>query len=291
MALALNHETVDEPPKAASTVMVLRDTQAGLEVLLLRRHAHSPVLAGAYVFPGGKVDPKDMQFPSERLQRVDAEFQRELAEPDLSPALARGIWVAAVRETYEECGLLLGVDRPECPMGDQGVSPMDRSWEQMMRGQKRPLQMDRLIPWTRWITPKRPSVSNKRFDTRIFLTICPTDQRAEADGHEMTEVTWIQPRQAIQRYGDGVMDLAPVQLICLSYLLNFSDATQAIQAACKHLPRLIEPLPCEIDGQRAICYPGDPLHATSAPAWPGPTRLVHKGNRFEPVDGLTAFLS
>lgn len=291
MALPLNHETVEETPKAASTVMVLRDGATGLEVLLVRRHAYSPVLAGAHVFPGGKVDPKDLLFPSERLRRTDAQLQRELAEPGLSPTMARGIWVTAFRETFEECGLLLGLDRPEHSMNGRMDWSLNRSWEQTMHGQSWPLQTDSLIPWTRWITPKRPSVSNKRFDTRIFLTICPGDQRAQADGHEMTEVIWTQPRLAIQRYGEGLMDLAPVQLICLIYLLNFSNAAQAIQDASKRPPRLIEPLPCEINGQRVICYPGDPLHAISTPAWQGSTRLVHRFNRFEPVAGLASLLS
>jgi 8-oxo-dGTP pyrophosphatase MutT (NUDIX family) len=286
MALTLNHDTIETAPRDASTVMVLRDGAQGLEVLLVRRHAHSPVLGGAHVFPGGKVDPQDSLFPPERLSRADGDLQRGLAEAGLAPTSARAIWVAAIRETFEECGLLLGVDLPEVSMaGAVGVS-LNRSLETLAQAHSWTLQVERLTPWTRWITPRRPSVTNKRFDTRIFMALCPANQVAQVDGHEATEMVWITPKQALRRYQDGQIDFAPVQLICLIHLMAFGTATQAIQLARECPPRLIEPHPCEINGQRVICYPGDPLHAETQAAWAGPTRLVHRLSRFEPVNGF-----
>lgn len=286
MALPLNHVIVETIPQDASTVMVLRDGAAGLEVLLVRRHDRSPVLGGAYVFPGGKVDREDASFPSDRLNRTDVELQMGLAEAGLTLSKARAIWVAAIRETYEECGLLLGVDVPGISKNDGRDAPRDLSLEILTQTNQWILQVDRLTPWTRWITPTRPSVTNKRFDTRIFMAICPPHQVVQVDGHEMTEVMWVRPKHALLHYMDGKVDLAPVQLICLIHLLAFSNATQAIQSARECPPRLIEPLPCEINGQRVICYPGDALHSVPTTAWVGPTRLVYRSSRFEPVDGF-----
>jgi 8-oxo-dGTP pyrophosphatase MutT (NUDIX family) len=286
MALPLNQDTIKTAPRDASTVMVLRDGTSGLEVLLVRRHAHSPVLGGAYVFPGGKVDPQDSLFPSERLSRADFDLQRGLAEADLAPTSARAIWVAAIRETFEECGLLLGVDLPDTFIADAVAAPLNRSLERLTQAHSLTLQVERLTPWTRWITPTRPSVTNKRFDTRIFMALCPTNQVARVDGHETTEVIWITPKQALLRYQKGQIDLAPVQLICLVHLLNFANAAHAFQSASDCPPRLIEPHPCEINGQRLICYPGDPLHSAHTAAWAGPTRLVYRASRFEPVNGF-----
>lgn len=286
MALPLNHDTVETAPRDASTVMVLRDGAQGVEVLLVRRHAHSPVLGGAHVFPGGKVDPQDALFPPERLSRADEDLQRGLAEAGLAPTSARAIWVAAIRETFEECGLLLGVDLPGNSMADAVGAVPNRSLQGLAQAHGWTFQVQRLTPWTRWITPMRPSVTNKRFDTRIFMALCPAHQVAQVDGHETTEMIWITPKQALQRYWNGQIDFAPVQLICLIHLMAFDNAAQAIQFAREGLPRLIEPLPCEINGQRVICYPGDSLHPVSAAAWAGPTRLVHRLSRFEPVDGF-----
>lgn len=290
MALPLNHDTVETAPRDASTVMVLRDGAQGLEVLLVRRHAHSPVLGGAYVFPGGKVDPQDSLFPSERLSRADLDLQRGLAEAGLAPTSARAIWVAAIRETFEECGLLLGVDLPGISIADAIGAPLDRSLERLIQAHSWTLQVERLTPWTRWITPTRPSVTSKRFDTRIFMALCPINQVAQMDGHETTAVMWVTPKQALLQYLDGQMDFAPVQLICLVHLLNFANAAHAIQSAGDCPPRLIEPHPCEINGQRLICYPGDPLHSAPTAAWAGPTRLIYRANRFEPADGFDHLL-
>jgi 8-oxo-dGTP pyrophosphatase MutT (NUDIX family) len=288
MALVLNQETVETAPRDASTVMVLRDGTEGLEVLLMRRHANSPVLGGAYAFPGGKVDTEDRQFPPDLINSTDFQLQQELAEDQLPPAMARAIWVAAVRETFEECGLFLGVGQHDDDLNF--VSSGGESFAQLVRTNKRVIQANRLTPWTRWITPKRPSVTNKRFDSRIFIAVCSTSQAVRADGHEMTEVVWIRPRQAIQRYADGDMDMAPVQLICLAHLQNFSNADQVVRDARGSAPRLIEPLPIDQNGQRIICYPGDPLHAEPTSAWNGPTRLIHRQGRFEPVEGIDSLL-
>ena len=109
--MELNTETVNTPPRPAATIVLLRDAHAGLEVLLLKRHALSDVLAGAHVFPGGKVDPQDAAPALQTLlQDSPADLQQRLQESALEPAAAAALHVAAIREAFEESGILLAQD-------------------------------------------------------------------------------------------------------------------------------------------------------------------------------------
>lgn len=254
MALQIHLDAVDSVPLPSATVMVLRDQPGGLHVLLMRRHAQSRELGGAHVFPGGKLDPDDAQHPGAEAERL----VQALGEDGLTPALAWGLHVAACRETREECGLRLD-----------------------------PL---RLRPWSRWITPRQPSVTRKRFDTRFFVVAAPPDQDAVHDNHEATEVLWITPAQALQRLEAGEMDLAPPQIMSLIDLLRFGAVDAVLAEAGRRRPPLIEPEPFDEAGARVICYPGDPRHRVQEAAWPGPTRLRFNGQRFDIDGGLGRLL-
>jgi 8-oxo-dGTP pyrophosphatase MutT (NUDIX family) len=255
MAIPINHEVVLTPPLPSATVMLLRDAPAGLQVLLMRRHGASSVLGGVHVFPGGKLDPADHQHPWPDLPAAHA---AALAEPALDAATATALYRAAVRETREECGLRLHAAS--------------------------------LWPWSRWITPRQPSVTNKRFDTRFFVAPAPPDQDARHDNHEATEVVWATPRESLQRYWAGEIDLAPPQIMSLAQLARLTDVQQVMALARSRPPALVEPEPFDEDGCRVICYPGDPRHRQRQPVWDGPTRLTHRNRRFEPEGGLGALL-
>ena len=110
MAIPINSDVIHTPPLASATVMVVRDGPAGLEVLLVRRHGNSGVLGGVHVFPGGKLDAADRQVDPAALDRTAAELLSALAEPGLDPDTAVGLHLAALRETFEECRLLLGLN-------------------------------------------------------------------------------------------------------------------------------------------------------------------------------------
>lgn len=292
MALELNTEDVTSPPVPAATVMVLRDTPAGMEVLLLRRHGASGVLAGAHVFPGGKVDPRlDTVRPAHMGLSADA-LRLALGEPGLAADAAGQILVGAIRETLEECGLLLGVDTTDphaiaCARADvhQGT-PMDTVLERHHWH----LNPGALAAWSRWVTPRRPSVTNRRFDTRFFVARAPDHQAALHDATEVTEATWLRPEAALRRYWDRAMDLAAPQVICLQQLARFADVDQVLRQARQHTPRTIHPEPFELEGERVTCYPGDPQHSDRRPAWEGPTRLTFRHGRFEPDGGLQDLL-
>ena len=258
MAIPLNSDVIDTPPIAAATVMVLRDGTAGLEVLLVRRHGNSGVLGGVHVFPGGKLDAADCAQWPDWLDRAPEAYGQALAEPGLDPAVAVGLHVAALRETREECGLQL-----------------------------QPFQ---LVPWSRWVTPRQPSVTHKRFDTRFFVAPAPAGQDAVHDDHEATEAVWTPPRVGLERYWAGEIDLAPPQIMSLVQLLRLTDVAQALAVARGRVPALIEPEPFDERGERVICYPGDPAHPVRQAVWQGPTRLRYRNQRFEADGGLAALL-
>ena len=125
MAIELNHETITTPPRPAASVVLLRDDPAqGLQVLLLRRHARSNVLAGAYVFPGGKLDEADAD-PSvmARLDQSSQALHQALAEPELGAAQACGLVVAALREMYGRYR-----ERLWSPYGFRDAFNLERDW-------------------------------------------------------------------------------------------------------------------------------------------------------------------
>ncbi|WP_245573616.1 NUDIX hydrolase [Curvibacter lanceolatus] len=291
MVIEINSETVLGAPSPSSSVIVLRDGPAGLEVLLLRRHSRSAVLGNAHVFPGGKLDAADEQALALACDQPIEQLPSTLNEPDLAPATALGLYVAALRETFEECDLLLGSPA----QGEALQQALDRLHAAQplldtFEALGLPLPTRALHPWSRWITPKVPSVTNKRFDTRFFVAKAPVGQIAAHDNHEATETLWIRPAEALQRYWNHDMDLAPPQIMTLSQLARFEQADEALTSARQRAPALIEPEPFDQDGQRVICYPGDPRRSRSEPIWQGPTRLTYRNKRFEPEGGLAALL-
>ena len=133
-------------------------------------------------------------------------------------------------------------------------------------------------------------MTNKRFDTRFFVTQVPDDQLAEHDNFEATETLWINPREALLRYWDREIELAPPQIMSLVHLSRHRHAQSVLAEALSRQPPVIEPEPFDQDGIRTICYPGDPRHSVGQAAFPGPSRLMFKNKRFEPELGLAALL-
>lgn len=254
MPIAINSQEVLTPPVPSATVMVLRDGGEGLEVLMVRRHGNSEVLGGVFVFPGGKLDAVDTRHPS--LAHLGERWRETLGEPDLDLPTATGLFVAARRETQEEVALAVDIDA--------------------------------LVPWSRWVTPRVPSVTNKRFDTRFFAVRLPEGQTPVVDAHEATEAVWLTPRAGLTRYWEGAMDLAPPQIMTLAELARFVQVDDALAHAMARRPPLVEPSPFNEAGLRVICYPGDPAHPVPVPVWTGPTRLTHRNRRFEPEGGFEA---
>ena len=294
--MQINSDVVTTPPLDSATVVMLRDGPTGLEVLLLKRHAASSVLGGAFVFPGGKLDAADAHPDLlQRLDRPAAALHAQLGEEGLPEGKAASLFVAALREAFEESSVLLA----HSAAGQSHADTLAQARQHLSQGLafttmlsqlNLTLHTQALVPWSRWITPRVPSVTNKRFDTRFFLAQAPQDQIAAHDNHETTESVWLAPREALTRYWAGDIELAPPQIMSLSHLNRYASAASALAAAQSQKPPTIQPEPFDQDGMRVICYPGDERHSIKTRALPGPSRLHFRNRRFEPAGGLSDLL-
>ncbi len=291
MAIEIHSDEVHTAPLASATVMLLRDSALGPEVLMMRRHGNSNVLGGVHVFPGGKMDGADGEVAQDLFDQPLKHLLQSLQQADLDAKTAASLYVTALRETFEECGLLL-CDRvaPEVLLQARVLLGAGQSFMGVLQQLGLPLQTRHLAPWSRWITPRVASMTHKRFDTRFFVAQAPQGQEALHDDHEATETLWLRPAQALRQYWDNQIEMAPPQILTLSQLTHFADVAAVLAAARSRSPALIEPSPFDQDGQRVICYPGDPRHPVAERAWSGPTRLTFRNARFEPEGGLAALL-
>jgi 8-oxo-dGTP pyrophosphatase MutT (NUDIX family) len=278
--MEINSHIVTTPPRDASSVVLLRDGAEGLEVFLMRRANESDVLGGAYVFPGGKLDEADALLAHTlQLDHPADQLVARLGEPGLTPETALALYVAAVREAYEECGVLLAHEPPN------SSAVADLSFAQRVQADGVHLTLSGLVPWSRWVTPRQASLMNKRFDTRFFLVAMPSTQQAVHDDHETTHSEWMTPRDALTRYWARELAMAPPQIMSLVQLARHSNVDSALVEASMRLPPTIEPEPFDENGMRVICYPGDERHSNPCAAIPGPTRLMFRNKRFEPSSG------
>lgn len=285
--MELNSEVPTAPPRDAATVVMLRDAPNGLEVFLVKRHGLSDVLGGAYVFPGGKLDANDALLDAAaHLDQVPAQLHAALGEPDLPVSTATGLYVAALREAFEESRVLFTPDIAHARAAL--LHDTAKPFNQLLAELQVRLQTHNVLPWSRWITPRMPSITNKRFDTRFFVAAVPAEQEATHDAYEATESVWLAPRTALQQYWDGQIELAPPQIMSLSHLSRHATVASVMDAARKQPPPLVLPESFDEDGTRVLCYPGDPRHSVAQRALPGVTRLLFRNKRFEPVQGFEA---
>ena len=267
-----------------------------LEVFLLKRHGLSDVLGGAYVFPGGKLDPQDLTLVN-RVAADPSQLHQALHETQITPDQATALFVAALREAFEESGILFARATGGAPLSAATLAQAQQlhrdgvGFGELLTRLDLQLQASALHPWSRWITPPTPLVMNKRFDTRFFVAAVPAEQIARHDNHEATESVWLTPRAALEQYRDGVIELAPPQIMTLAHLSRHANVAMVLQAAQSRPPALIQPEPLTENGERLLCYPGDPQHSESTVAMPGPTRLAIVNRRFLPLQGFESLFS
>ena len=288
--MELNHQAIETPVRVASTVVLLRDAQNGLEVFLMKRSGLSDVLGGAYVFPGGKLDAADaMDDLPNRLDQSPQALHAALNEPALEHHNAAALYVAALREAFEESGVLFA-EGATVKVTAQATQLLKdgASFPTVLAQLGLRLQTQHVQPWSRWITPKMASVSTKRFDTRFFIAAVPHHQTAVHDNFETTASVWLAPRAALEEYWRGGISLAPPQIMSLAHLSHHSTVASALAEARSKTPAVIEPEPFDYEGIRTITYPGDPQHSVKQRALPGPTRLRYSNKRFEPINGFEA---
>lgn len=296
MAFEINSQAVDTVPLPSATVMVVREGvgPSRMEVLMMRRHVNSGVLGGAHVFPGGKVDAADRSAGEAMWDASPDACRVALNEPELDPDMAMGLYAAALRETFEECGLVLGA--PATAQADvvakiRALMEEGADFVGAMRACGSPWAATALLPWSRWVTPRMPSMMSKRFDTRFFVAVAPDGQATQHCEREATEAVWLPPQKALERAWAGEIDLAPPQVMSLSHLSHLGSVEAVLAWARDHVPALIEPRPFDLAGERVICYPGDPEHGECNIPWPGTTtRLIYREGRFVAPGGLPALL-
>jgi 8-oxo-dGTP pyrophosphatase MutT (NUDIX family) len=212
-------------PCPAATVLLLRDGASGIEVFMEVRHAAMTFASGALVFPGGRVDPQDHLLA---------------ANPTVSPAtvglapLAGALRVAAIRETYEECGVLLARPHDETALlsvtRTHAIAARRRRFVDMLIEEGLALAADRLIHFAHWITPvHRP----RRFDTHFFAIAAPQGQQAIHDGSESVASMWIAPRDAIAGTEAGHFKLVFATLMNLRRLDRYRNVAEALDAAAR----------------------------------------------------------
>ena len=221
-------------PRDAATVMVIRDRHEALEVLLLCRHAALEFAAGAHVFPGGAVDAADHAAEL-------ATMTTGLPQPP-GPGLAYA--VAAVRECFEESGLLLAttatgepidVDDPDraerLPLARKALDAGERTIAEVCAAEGLLLGTGALAYAGRWITP-RPSP--RRYDTRFFVAAAPAAFAAQVAGHDGRETIaseWVQPADALERWQAGSIELIQPTVANLRALTKHDTAASALAAA------------------------------------------------------------
>jgi 8-oxo-dGTP pyrophosphatase MutT (NUDIX family) len=208
------------PARPAATVLLLRDGPAGLEVFMVVRHREIEFAGGALVFPGGRVEGAD----------------GALAGDDPLGAFR----VAGIRETFEECGVLLARPRGEAEMirADRLLAVADRHHAALGRGERSLPEVlaaenlepatDALAHFAHWVTPASRS---KRFDTQFFLAAAPADQLAVHDGLESVESVWIAPAQAVAEADAGRRRLVFATRKNLEKLAQYATVADAMAAA------------------------------------------------------------
>jgi 8-oxo-dGTP pyrophosphatase MutT (NUDIX family) len=268
-------------PRDAATVILLREEGDGFSVFMVKRHAKSGFMAGAYVFPGGGVDDEDRapDLVARTVGRSADEAAALLGEDDGVRSIA--LHVAALRELFEEAGVLLA-DRAIDDDARASLLEKKTTFRDLIRERAVSLRADALTPLSRWVTPE---IEPRRFDARFFLAIAPAAQRAAHDRIEVTEGAWLRPADALERGARGEIQLPPPTLRTLELLCRHGSADAAIADAASRKPPLVRPAFCDLgDGRWALTLPGDPRHPEPARVIDGPTRFVLDDGVFRSVD-------
>ncbi|NUQ79338.1 MAG: hypothetical protein HUU21_37990 [Polyangiaceae bacterium] len=270
-------------PRDASTVIVIRNADRGVEVFCVQRHARSKFMGGAIVFPGGKLDASDAA-PIWDEHSTDPHPRTTALAGDPAPT-ARSLAVAACRETLEEGAILpvRGGDLTDADVtrmsADLRAGTKNLADALAERGLK--LALDALVPWARWVTPEAES---RRFDARFFLLAMPEGQVGRHDEHETTMSFWARPQEVLDRFFRGLIFLAPPTTRTLELLASAGDVEGAIAMASRQSLRSICPrfVAGAEGGAPYLALPGDPSHEVKE-------RRVEGSTRFELRDGM--FLS
>jgi 8-oxo-dGTP pyrophosphatase MutT (NUDIX family) len=231
-------------PRDASTVILLRDSADGLLVYLLRRVTSMKFAPGAYVFPGGSVDRRDGDLAVAWSGPSPAEWGAAFGATE---TLARELVCAAVRETFEESGVLLAGPAEDAIVPDtsaddwetdrQALLDRSQSLAEMLARRGLALRADLLRPWAHWITPE---IEERRYDTRFFVAALPDGQRTRDVSTESDRVMWVRPAEAAEAARRGDMPMLPPTVVTLAELAEYDSVAAVLAARSSIRPRLPE---------------------------------------------------
>ena len=274
------------PIRAAATVLILAD-RPDLQVLMLKRNARSIFVGDMWVFPGGAVDPEDATPEAdavvEGLTDVEASESLELDQGGIA------YWVAALRETFEEAGILLARRPGDAQLVDlslpdvekrfntyrTGVNAGDTDFVDVVRSEELVLDGSGVHYVSRWVTPLG---SPRRYDTRFFVTAMPQGQQPLHDDDEVVHHEWVRPAEALALNETDEMLMMTPTVSMLDRLCRSQNSKDAIAAAAGTTRQQDEMVRIRygIEGPGRIAWPGDSDYDESDPRvesgmvrWPG----------------------
>lgn len=252
-------------PRPASTVVLLRDSSRGPEVFLVRRHEGTAFMGGAHVFPGGRVDDADRDGDEAWCDGID-DAVGQLSGVDRTDALA--YHVAAVRELFEEAGVLLarGADGRTIALASPDAHARFRQYRvdihdgrstlrAVVERERARLALDALVHFAHWVTPP---IDVRQFDTRFFATRAPLDQTPAHDETETTHSTWLTPDAALAQAVRGEIILPPPTWTTLRELERFATVDEVFAWARRRRVSRRQPKLVDDGGRRMLLLPGDP---------------------------------
>ncbi len=259
-------------PSPAATLVLLRDRAPGsVEVLLLQRHAKSKFAAGDHVFAGGKVEAEDIPADVDRhCHGLTAQEAASRLGNGLTGREALAYWVGAIREAFEEVGILLAYSpdgefvrftpenrarfaayRAACQTSNQAFFPM-------LRAEHLTLATDRLTYFAHWITPEENPI---RFDTRFFAAVAPPGQDATVDGQEIVASRWLTTAEALEALRRREISLRAPTIKNLEIIGAGKTGATALEVVASLTGRpvpTIRPRILAVEGRRIAVLPGDP---------------------------------
>lgn len=254
-------------PSPAATLVLLRDRPAGgFDVLLMQRHQKSKFAAGDFVFPGGKLTAEDNPPDAIRWCRgLDLTTAARTLALEHAPETALAFFIGAIRETFEEVGVLLATAADGAPcrvpaarLADcrRACQQHNRAFWELVKDEDLRLETDRLQYFAHWITPEDMPL---RFDTRFFAAPMPAGQEPAGDDKEVVDLRWLAPGEALDAHARGELSLRhPTR----RNLMLFDGAHSAGEALARLRGREIRPIMprpvVDPDGTRRVLLPGDP---------------------------------
>lgn len=247
-------------PVPAATILLLRENDGELQVFMVVRHHQIDFASGALVFPGGKADPQD--FDDALLPYLHgADDNRDM----------RAIQVSAIREAFEECGVLLArKGQADALISATELAPLEPYREQLNNGDVSLLDFlrtedlflacDQLTHFAHWITPE---MMPKRFDTHFYIAEAPADHVALHDGYESVDSVWISPTQAVKDAQTGKYTIIFPTLMNVEKLAEWSSVQAALEGVAASSVVPVLPWTERRDDGNYICIPPEAGYSIS----------------------------